>query len=51
MVFRSNELAFFTEIDHVDHEAIGAMDPATGQGVGVARYVRETTVRTSPRPR
>ena len=37
-----NELAFFTEIDHVDHEAIGAMDPATGQGVGVARYVRET---------
>jgi RimJ/RimL family protein N-acetyltransferase len=36
-----NELAFFTEIDHVDHEAIGAMDPATGNGVGVARYVRE----------
>src|SRR3954466_10927126 len=23
-----DELAFFTEIDHVDHEAIGAMDPA-----------------------
>ncbi len=36
-----DELAFFTEIDHVDHEAIGAMDPATGSGVGVARYVRE----------
>ena len=36
-----DELAFFTEIDHVDHEAIGALDPATGQGVGVARYVRE----------
>jgi L-amino acid N-acyltransferase YncA len=32
------ELAFFTEIDHVDHEAIGAL--AGGQGVGVARYVR-----------
>jgi RimJ/RimL family protein N-acetyltransferase len=36
-----DELAFFTEIDHVDHEAIGALDPATGEGVGVARYVRE----------
>jgi GNAT superfamily N-acetyltransferase len=36
-----DELAFFTEIDHVDHEAIGALDPATGQGVGVARYVRD----------
>ncbi len=36
-----DELAFFTEIDHVDHEAIGAIDPVTGEGVGVARYVRE----------
>ena len=36
-----DELAFFTEIDHVDHEAVGAMDAATRQGVGVARYVRE----------
>ncbi len=36
-----DELAFFTEIDHVDHEAIGALDPATQNGVGVARYVRE----------
>jgi GNAT superfamily N-acetyltransferase len=36
-----DELAFFTEIDHVDHEAIAALDPAAGQGVGVARYVRD----------
>jgi L-amino acid N-acyltransferase YncA len=36
-----DELAFFTEIDHVDHEAVGALDPAAGQGVGVARYVRD----------
>jgi GNAT superfamily N-acetyltransferase len=36
-----HELAFFTEIDHVDHEAIGALDAATGEGVGVARYVRD----------
>jgi len=35
------ELAFFTEIDHVDHEAIGAIDPAAGEGVGVARYIRD----------
>jgi RimJ/RimL family protein N-acetyltransferase len=34
------DLAYLTEIDHVDHEAIGARDAATGQGVGVARYVR-----------
>jgi GNAT superfamily N-acetyltransferase len=33
-----DELAFFTEIDHVDHEAIGAL--AGDEGVGVARYVR-----------
>jgi L-amino acid N-acyltransferase YncA len=29
-----------TEIDHVDHEAIGALDPRTGAGLGVARYLR-----------
>ena len=36
-----DELALFTEIDHVDHEAIGALDPASGNGVAVARYVRD----------
>jgi GNAT superfamily N-acetyltransferase len=35
------ELSFFTEIDHIDHEAIGALDPETGEGLGVARYVRD----------
>lgn len=35
------DLAFFTELDHVDHEAIGALDPRTGDGLGVARYIRE----------
>jgi GNAT superfamily N-acetyltransferase len=35
------ELAFFTEIDHVDHEAIGAIDAVGRVGVGVARYVRD----------
>jgi RimJ/RimL family protein N-acetyltransferase len=36
-----DELAFFTEIDHVDHEAIGALAGDTREGVGVARYVRD----------
>jgi GNAT superfamily N-acetyltransferase len=31
---------FFTELDHVDHEAIGAIDPRSGEGLGVARYMR-----------
>ena len=34
------ELRYFTEIDHHDHEALGAVDRANGRGVGVARYVR-----------
>jgi RimJ/RimL family protein N-acetyltransferase len=34
------ELTFFTEIDHVDHEAIAAVDQRDGTLVGVARYVR-----------
>ena len=34
------DLAYFTEVDHVDHEALGARDAETGEGVGVARYIR-----------
>jgi GNAT superfamily N-acetyltransferase len=34
------ELAFFTEVDHVDHEALGAISTVEREGVGVARYVR-----------
>lgn len=34
------ELRYFTEIDHHDHEALGAVDRADGRGVGIARYVR-----------
>jgi GNAT superfamily N-acetyltransferase len=36
----AEELRYFTEVDHHDHEALVALDPATGEGVGVARYVR-----------
>ena len=35
------ELRYFTDIDHHDHEALGAMDCTDGRGVGVARYVRD----------
>lgn len=34
------DLAYLTEIDHHDHEALAAIDPATGGLVAVARYVR-----------
>jgi len=35
------ELRYLTEVDHHDHEAVVAFDPDTGQGVGVARFVRD----------
>lgn len=34
------ELRYLTEIDHHNHEALGAMDPVNGRGLGVARYIR-----------
>jgi len=34
------ELRYLIEIDHHDHEAIGAVDPVDGRGLGVARYIR-----------
>jgi EmrB/QacA subfamily drug resistance transporter len=34
------ELRYFTDLDHHDHEALGALDHADGRGVGIARYVR-----------
>jgi GNAT superfamily N-acetyltransferase len=34
------ELSYFIDVDHHDHEALVAVEPDTGQGVGVARYIR-----------
>jgi RimJ/RimL family protein N-acetyltransferase len=34
------QLSYLTEVDHHDHEALIALDPATDDGVGVARFVR-----------
>ncbi|HEY0717245.1 MAG TPA: GNAT family N-acetyltransferase [Streptosporangiaceae bacterium] len=38
---RPAELRYLTDVDHHDHEALGALDPADGQGVGIARYIRD----------
>jgi GNAT superfamily N-acetyltransferase len=35
-------IRYLTEIDHHDHEAMIALDEATGEGIGVARYVRDS---------
>lgn len=34
------ELDYFVDIDHQDHEAIIAIDRSSGEGLGVARYIR-----------
>jgi hypothetical protein len=34
------EVRYLTEVDHHDHEAIVALDEVSGEGIGVARYVR-----------
>jgi RimJ/RimL family protein N-acetyltransferase len=40
------ELAYLTDIDHTDHEALGALT-RDGQGAGIARYVRSAGDATS----
>ena len=35
------EVHYFVDVDHHDHEAIAAVDMTTGEGVGVARYIRD----------
>jgi GNAT superfamily N-acetyltransferase len=34
------DLAYLTEVDHSDHEALIAVNPENGLAIGVARYVR-----------
>jgi RimJ/RimL family protein N-acetyltransferase len=36
------EVRYFSQVDHHHHEALGAMDPTDGRGVGLARYIRYT---------
>ena len=35
------ELRYLTDVDHHDHEALGALNHDDGHGVGIARYVRD----------
>ena len=35
------ELRYFLEVDHHDHEAVVAIDVDSGEGVGVARFIRD----------
>jgi GNAT superfamily N-acetyltransferase len=37
---RDEQLRYLTEVDHRTHEALVAIEPETGAGLGVARYVR-----------
>jgi GNAT superfamily N-acetyltransferase len=37
----AGELRYFTDVDGHDHEALAAVDPETGAGVGIARFVRD----------
>jgi len=34
------ELDYLTQIDHHDHEALVAVDPESGEGIAVARFIR-----------
>jgi RimJ/RimL family protein N-acetyltransferase len=36
-------LTYLTDIDHHDHEALVALAPGSGEIVGVARFIRDTT--------
>jgi len=38
--FTDDVVTYLTQVDHHDHEALAAIDPETGAGVGVARFVR-----------
>jgi GNAT superfamily N-acetyltransferase len=38
----SAELRYLTEVDGHHHEALSAIDPATGQGIAIGRFVRST---------
>lgn len=35
-------LKYLTDLDGVNHDALGAADPETGHGIAIARFVRST---------
>jgi GNAT superfamily N-acetyltransferase len=36
-----DEVRYLTDVDHYDHEALAAVNPVDGRGMGIARYVRD----------
>jgi nucleotide-binding universal stress UspA family protein len=42
------DLEYLTRVDHRDHEALVALDADTGEGVGVARFVRTGPGQAEP---
>jgi nucleotide-binding universal stress UspA family protein/RimJ/RimL family protein N-acetyltransferase len=44
----ARDLDYLTQVDHHDHEALVAVDADTGEGVGVARFVRIGPGRAEP---
>ena len=34
-------MAYLTHVDHTNHEAIAALDAVSGEGIGVARFIRD----------
>jgi len=41
------QLRYLTDVDHRTHEALLAFDANTGEGIGVARFIRSTTEPTA----
>lgn len=35
------QVRYFTAVDHHDHEALGAVTAHAGEGIGIARYIRD----------
>lgn len=35
------QVSYLTHVDHTNHEALAALDAVTGEGIGVARFVRD----------
>jgi nucleotide-binding universal stress UspA family protein/RimJ/RimL family protein N-acetyltransferase len=42
------DLDYLTQVDHRDHEALVAVDPETGNLIGVARFVRTSSDEAEP---
>ena len=38
----AEQLSQLTEVDHVSHDAVVAFDAATGEGIGLAQYIRSS---------